>query len=184
MLEPNFDPFPEISTEQLVLKKITQDDVKEFFSLRSSEIVMKYIDRPLHKTLEDTQKQIELVTNLLNNNEGINWGITLKNDPTLVGTICLFNFKKEHYRGELGYILAPEFHRKGIMNEAIRAVIQYGFSQLKLHTIEAQVNPNNLASVKILEKNNFVREAYFRDYYLTAKGYIDMAIYGLVSPFK
>lgn len=184
MLEPNFDPFPEITTQRLILKKITRDDVSEFFALRSNETVMKYIDRPLHKTIEDTQKQIELITNLLNNNEGINWGITLKGKTKLIGTICLFHFKKEDYRGELGYILSPEFHRQGIMHESIEAVIHYGFTNLKLHTIEAQVNPLNIASIKILEKNNFVREAYFRDYYRTANGYIDMTVYGLVSPIK
>ena len=82
----------------------------------------------------------------------INWGISLKENSRLLGTICLFKFQPENYRAEIGYLLHADFHRQGIMNEAMKPVIDYGFNTLKLHSIEANVNPSNLASIKILEK--------------------------------
>lgn len=184
MLEPNFNPFPEIITKRLVLKKITETDIKEIFAIRSSTIVMQYIDRPLHKTIEDTKIYIEYITKLLDENEAINWGITLKDNPTLIGAICLFNLKKEHFRAEMGYLLLPEFQEKGIMKESIEAVINYGFHSMKLHSIEAHVDPNNTPSIKILEKNNFIREAYFKENYFCNGNFQDSAIYSLLSPIK
>lgn len=181
MLTPDFDPFPIIETERLILRKIVMEDAVELFKLRSSELVMQYIDRPIHKTIEDTEKLIAIITDLLEKNDGINWGITLKNHPTLIGNICLFNLQKEHYRGELGYILSPEFYRKGIMHESIEAVIKYGFETMKLHSIEAHVNPDNLPSIKILEKNKFIREAYFKESHYHNGKFVDFAIYSRLN---
>jgi len=182
MLTPDFTPFPVIETKRLVLRKILKEDAAELFKLRSSELVMQYIDRPIHKTIQDTEKLISIITELLEKNDGINWGITLKDNPVLIGNICLFNLQKEHYRGELGYLLTPEYYRKGIMNESIEAVINYGFETMKLHSIEAQVNPENTPSINILEKNKFVREAYFKESRYHKGKFVDFAIYSRLNP--
>jgi [ribosomal protein S5]-alanine N-acetyltransferase len=183
MLQINFNPFPVIETERLVLRRIQAQDVAEIFFLRSNEDVMRYIDRPRATTEPEALAMIEKFWKLEQDNEGINWAISLKDDDKLIGTICLFNFVKEHYRGELGYLLHPEHHGKGLMQEAVKPVLDYGFKQLQLHTIEANVNPDNEASIKVLERNNFVREAYFKENYFYNGKFMDTAVYSLITPY-
>ena len=85
----------------------------------------------------------------------------------MIGTIGYWRIVKEHYRAEIGYLIATEQQGKGLMQEAISATLQYGFSEMKLHSVEANVNPNNPASIKLLERNHFIREAYFKENYFS-----------------
>ncbi len=92
------------------------------------------------------------------------------------------NFKKENYRAEFVYALHPDHWGKGIMNEVAEAVIDYGFKVLKLHSIEANINPENIASQKLLEKHKFVKEAYFKENFFWEGKFLDSAIYSLLAP--
>jgi [ribosomal protein S5]-alanine N-acetyltransferase len=88
----------------------------------------------------------------------------LQNDPSaIIGTICLWNIKKEHYRVEIGYLLHPNHWRKGIMKEAINCVVDYGFNILGLHSIEALLSPENIASSAVLESTGFIKEGHLKE---------------------
>jgi ribosomal-protein-alanine N-acetyltransferase len=183
MLQINFNPFPVLETERLVLRRWRDTDAEELLFLRSDERVMQYIDRPRMNNTAEVLEFIARIQRLDTENEGINWAITLKDADTMIGTICLFNFAKEHYRGELGYLLHPQHHGKGIMQEAVASVLDYGFKHLQLHTVEANVNPDNEASIKVLERNKFVREAYFKENYFYNGKFMDSAVYSLITPY-
>ena len=184
MLQVNFQPFPQISTDRLLLRELTKTDVGDFFTLRSNKDIMRFIDRPRAQTMEDVLNLIEIITTALKNNDGITWGISLKNNPQLIGTIGLWRIIKEHYRAEIGYLLSDAFQRQGIMQEAITAVIGYGFDVMQLHSIEANVNPANTASIMLLEKNKFIREAYFRENYYYNGKFMDSLVYSLITSNK
>jgi ribosomal-protein-alanine N-acetyltransferase len=182
MLEVNFQPFPTLETERLTLREITRDDVNEIFSLRSDKELMRYISRPLAVTMEDALKWMQVVFDLLENNNGITWGISLKETPLVIGTIGLWRIDKPHYRAELGYMLQTAHQQKGITSEVLAAVVDYGFKEMKLHSIEAKASPNNAASLKVLDKAGFVREAYFKeDYYFNGQ-FLDTVVYSLLAP--
>jgi ribosomal-protein-alanine N-acetyltransferase len=184
MLEFNFNPFPILTTERLVLRQINNNDVNELFFLRSDKTVMKYIDRAPAQSAEDALQFIQMITNGTINNDDITWGISLKDDPKLIGYLGFWRMKKEHHRGEIGYALHPAYYGKGIMHEAVKTILDYGFNTMKLHSVEANVNPENLASIKLLERNGFVREAYFKEDYLYNGKFLDSAIYSLLTPLK
>lgn len=183
MLQLNFHPFPELRSERLLLRKMTEHDAGEVFFLRSDETVMQFIDKERMKTAEEAKAFILKVNLDIDANEVIQWAVALKEKPErLIGTICLWHIRKEHYRGEIGYALHPDFWGKGIMKEAILTVIDYGFSVMKLHSIDANINPGNMRSAAILESVGFVREAYFKeDFYFNGK-FLDTAIYSLLQP--
>lgn len=181
MLNISFHPFPEIKTQRLLLREIEARDVNEVFFLRSDKTLLKYLDKPPAKSLDDVLEFISLIKNLKEKNEGVNWGITLQGSNVVIGNICLWNIKPEHHRAEVGYVLHPEHQNKGIMQEAMRAVLDYGFKTLKLHSIEANVNPSNQSSIKLLEKNKFVREAYYKENYFFEGRFLDSAIYSLLT---
>jgi [ribosomal protein S5]-alanine N-acetyltransferase len=182
MLSPNFTPFPIITTKRLVLRKISMNDVNELFFMRTDERVMRYIDKPPAKSIDESIAFVKLIHDLETNNNAVTWAITFREDPKLIGTVCLWNLKKEHFRAELGYALHPDHHQKGIMHEVLESVINYGFNEMRLHSIEANVNPSNQASIKLLEKNKFTREAYFKENYFYDGKFLDTAIYSLLAP--
>ncbi len=178
MLQPNFSSFPEIKTTRLLLRKISHKDAPEILDLRSNDQVMRYIDKEKATSLADAEIFINRVIESLNNNEGITWAITLQEDPDkLIGTIGFWRLLKEHYRAEIGYMLIPVYWKKGIMKEALEKVIEFGFNTLKLHSIEAQINPENTVSAGILTSTGFVKEGHFREDYFFNGHFKDTAIY-------
>jgi len=182
MLTVNFTPFPIISTERLLLRQVNKNDAYELFMLRSDKTVMHFIDRPMAVSINDALQLIEKINEALIHNDGITWAITLKNYAKLVGTIGFWRIIKEHYRAEIGYMLHADLQGKGIMQEAMTAVLDYGFKIMKLHSVEANVNPANTASIKLLERNNFIKEAYFKENFYYDGKFLDSAIYSLLAP--
>jgi ribosomal-protein-alanine N-acetyltransferase len=178
MLQTDFNPFPELKTERLLLRRLKKEDAEEIFKMRSDKNAMKYIDKEPATTLSEALQFIVLVNESLITNNGITWAIALKENPNkLIGTIGHWRLIKEHYRSEIGYMLQPEYWKKGIMKEALLEVINFGFNVMKLHSIEAQINPENVASASILESTGFIREAYFKENFFFRGVFGDTAIY-------
>ena len=181
MLEINFSPYHELVTERLLLRRVIFSDVNEVFELRSNPKTMQYIPRPILTSKEEALQHIQMIEDKIVDNEGINWAITLKGSSKLLGIIGHYRIKPEHYRAEIGYMLLPEYHGKGIATEAIKATVAYGFDQMKLHSIEAIIDPENTASARVLEKNGFVKEAHFRENEYYNGKFVDTVIYGLLK---
>jgi len=181
MLEINFNPFPNLETKRLLLRRLENEDVNEIFALRSDKEVMKYVPRPLAKTPEDALNHIAIINEKIDSNEGINWAITLKDNPKLIGIIGHYRIKHEHFRAEIGYMLLPEYHGKGVISEAINEVIKYGFQVMKLHSIEAIIDPENFASARVLQKNGFVKEAHLKENEYYDGKFLDTIIYSILN---
>jgi ribosomal-protein-alanine N-acetyltransferase len=165
----------------LILRRVVKEDVPEIFALRSDQEVMKYIPRPLLKTEEEAIAHITAIDEKIDSNEGINWAITQKGSPKLIGIIGHYRLKPEHFRSEIGYMLLPEYQGKGIISEAIKEVINYGFDVMKLHSIEAIIDPENISSEKVLKKNGFVKEAHFKENEYYEGRFLDTAIYSILN---
>lgn len=158
MKEPNFNPFPNLETNRLILRQMNNDDKNEIFKLRANEEVSKYINRPIAKEIDEALQYINMINEGINRNDWVLWAITLKGTDALIGTICIWNFSKEQSKGEVGYELSPAYQGKGIMQEALTAVIKFGFESLQLQAIEGFVDPNNQNSIALLEKNHFIKK--------------------------
>lgn len=171
MLQTNFVPFPEIKTKRLFLRKVNEHDLHQILLLRSNNDVMKYLDKKKAKDLNDAKDFLKMIDDSLDTGDGVLWGIELKKKPgLLVGYICYWRLVKEHYRAEVGYMLLPEFWNKGFMKEALSEVIIFGYNIMKLHRIEARINPRNKASASLLLSTGFIKEAYFKeDFYYDGK---------------
>ena len=181
MLEINFHPFKNLETERLLLRRLDRNDVLEILELRGNPETMKYIPRPLTKTKEDALEHIDTIESKIINNEGINWAITLKNNPKLIGLIGLYRIKPEHHRAEIGYMILPEFNGRGIVPESIKMVLDYAFYDLKLHSVEAIIDPRNLGSEKVLLKTGFVKEAHFIENEFHEGNFLDAAVYSILD---
>jgi ribosomal-protein-alanine N-acetyltransferase len=179
MLQFNFSPFPILVSDRLLLRETHLSDVDKMFEMRSNHSLMKHLARPIAETKEDALLVINKTIENCNNNIGINWVITLKGNDELIGTIGFYRTKPEHHRAEVGYMLLEKFHRKGIMLEAMNAVLDYGFNTMHLHSVEAVTDPENIASQELLLKCKFRKEGHFiqNEYFDAGQRFIDSAVY-------
>jgi ribosomal-protein-alanine N-acetyltransferase len=180
MLTINLQPFPVLSTERLILREITEHDVVDLFRLQGNAEVMKHIALPL-KAIEESALKIKFYQELLSKQEAINWAITLKPDDKLIGVILLKAIDCKNHRAEVGYMVHPDFWRKGIAQEALERILDFAFNTLNFHSLEAIIDPYNTASEKILEKNGFVKEAHFKENYFLDGQFLDSGVYSLLK---
>ena len=181
MLQFSFNPFPVLETENLILRQISLEDATEVFEIRSNPETMKYIPRPVAETIEDAQKFINDCNASIEKNEYINWAISQKSDGKLIGMIGFFRTQPENFRSEIGYILNPDFHGKGIMKEALDEALKYGFNTMNLHSVEAVIDPGNIASEKLLKKSGFEKEAHFKENFFYNNEFLDTVIYSILK---
>jgi [ribosomal protein S5]-alanine N-acetyltransferase len=179
MMPLNFTPFPILTTEHLTLRRPEPGDDNEIFLLRTDEGVNKFLDRPKASSMDDARKFIHKILTGISKNECVMWVITLKKSQKLLGTICFWNFSKDDDKAEIGYELLPHCQGKGIMNEAMAKIIEYGFNTMKLKNIEAYTHKDNDASSKLLEKHNFTRDEIAESKNAGNEEFKNMVIYSL-----
>ena len=182
MLTLNFTPFPELKTRRLFLRQLEKTDAKELLFLRSDEKVLRYLGKEPAKTIAEVEEFIGNINKGIEKNDAILWGIAFLSEPSaIIGTICLWNFKTENYRTEIGYMLHPDHWRKGIMKEAITEVVNYGFNILGLHSIEALLSPENIASTSVLESTGFIKEGHLKESFYFNGKFGDTALYSRLN---
>ncbi|MEO8666575.1 MAG: GNAT family N-acetyltransferase [Ignavibacteria bacterium] len=179
--EKVFDEFPVIETERLKLREITTDDRNEIFEIYSSEEAMKYFGKIPYKKIEEADERIMITQKAFKEKEGIRWGITLKPSGKLIGSAGIWRIDNIHFRGEVGYELSPQHWRKGIMYEALLPILSFGFEKINLHTIEANTDPENTSSRKLLHKLGFEQEGYFKENFYFDGKFLDTVSYSLIS---
>ncbi len=182
MLEMDLAEFPLLTTGRLVLRELSLADAPALFAMRSDERIMRHIGRPIATGLEDAIALIERIVKERSTNEGITWGMTLRDDDTVIGTIGYYRLKLEHHRGEIGYMLAADHWGKGLMGEALDAAVACGFERFRFHSIEAVTDPRNAPSNKLLERHGFVREGLFKENYYWNGEFQDSAVWSKLAP--
>ena len=157
-----------IETPRLILREIIFTDVERIFLLDSNPAVMKYIGVKPVTTLEESEETIKKIRNQYQENGIARWAVIEKESNLLIGwsglkllTEPINGFKNVY---ELGYRFLPESWGKGYATESGKAVLDYGFNEMKLDKIYACVDIENFNSDKILkDKLGFESKGIFVD---------------------
>lgn len=176
-----FKGFPVLESERLLLRKLNMTDSQELQIIRSDERVMKYMDSERHNTLEFSENFVSENLAMYTQKRGLFWAIIEKSSQSFLGDFAFWKIDSKNSRAEIGYTLKPEFWGKGFMKEAMIEIINFGFNQFNLHSIEANINPENDNSRGLLKKMGFQKEAYFRENYFFNGNYLDSEIYSLLK---
>lgn len=176
-----FKDFPTLESERLLIRKLDLKDAKELQSIRSDERVMTYMDSERHSELQNSEKFILNQSKMYKEKTGLFWALIEKSTNAFIGDFALFNIDSKNNRAEIGYTLKPEFWKKGFMSEAMYTLLSFGFQELNLHSLEANINPENDNSRALLKKMGFQKEAYFRENYYYNGTYLDSEIYSLLT---
>mgnify|MGYP001121934197 FL=1 len=150
----NFTRFPTLKSERVLLRPLTFKDTKAVFDLRSSKEINKFIGTKRIESLDESKDFIKVCHNLYEEKKRVFWLIEFNNE--VIGSIVLHQISIHNNYAEIGYKLKPEYQHKGLMSEAFKAVLNFGFNNLNLKTIEAFTHKNNLASITLLKRYDFV----------------------------
>ncbi|MGM9986192.1 MAG: GNAT family N-acetyltransferase [Bacillaceae bacterium] len=156
--------FPLLETERLQLIEITETHQKALFDIFSKDEVTQFYGMSSLQEEEQVAQMIASFATNYENKTGIRWGIVLKKDNTLIGTIGLNNLRLWQKRAEIGYELHPAYWRQGYISEALNRVVDYCFTDLQLFRIGAITFLENNASFSLLEKAGFQKEGILRGY--------------------
>jgi ribosomal-protein-alanine N-acetyltransferase len=176
-----FKDFPKLESERLRFRKLDIDDAPDIFFIRSNPQVMQFLDSAPHETVRDTVSHLKITHETYQKGEGIFWAIELKETGAMLGDFAFWRIVFRHCRAEIGYTLKPQFWGKGYMNEAMQTLVQFGFQKLNLHSLEANINPANELSRKLLLKTGFKKEGYFRESFQFKGQFLDSEIYSLLE---
>lgn len=174
--------FPELDTERLLLRALQQRDVADLFALFGDPEVMRYWSQPPMQALAEAEAMWVAATEAFAATESFRWALQSRSDDRMIGTCSLFHLDAPNGRAEIGYALQRRYWGQGLMQEALRAVIGYAFDPdgLDLGRLEADLDPRNRASARLLERMGFLREGLLRERWTVAGETTDSLIMGLL----
>jgi len=176
-----FQTFQQLETRNLLLRRMHPVDASALFKVLADKEVTEFYDDDAFADISQASGQIEAWENGFAKKTCIRWGITRKDEGYLVGSCGYYGFHTWYGRASIGYELARDYWRQGIMTEALRAIIDFGFREMELNRLEAVVMPENTASTKMLEKLGFRKEGLLEEYEKWgSKGFVDLCMFALL----
>jgi RimJ/RimL family protein N-acetyltransferase len=173
--------LPTIEANRLRLRWLTSADVPSLYAIFGDPEVCRYWSRPQLRDVVEATALLEEIESGYATRTLSQWGIVTRVDDHLIGTCTLTSFSLEHRRAEVGFALERTSWGQGYGSEALHALLQYAFESLDLRRIEADVDPRNTRSIRVLERAGFRREGLQRQRYLIGGEAQDAVLYGLLS---
>ena len=174
--------LPTLRAPRVTLRALTEADVADVFSVFSDPLVLRYWDGPLMLSQQDAMQYIARIHNGFRRHELMQWGIADAATDAVIGTCTLTHLSNIHERAEIGFALRQARWGQGLGSEAVAGVIAFAFNQLGLHRIEADVDPRNERSLKLLERLGFQREGHLRERYFMNGERQDAVVMALLRP--
>ena len=171
---------PTLITDRLRLRPLTGADTGAIFALYSDPRVTRYLSRPPMTARADAQAAIARAAEEFAAGTAIRVGLARADDDRVIGTGNLLHFNWGCRRAEVGYALVPAFWGQGLASEATAALVAYGFETLDLHRLEAELDPRNEASTRVLERQGFVKEGLLRERWIVGDEISDSLLMGLL----
>jgi ribosomal-protein-alanine N-acetyltransferase len=157
-------PFPSIETERLLLREIVELDTEDLFAIRGDLELMRWFGTEPPTDLTAIQSLVKkFASGRIIENPSTAWAIQTKDNPKLLGTCGLFSWNRNWRKCAVGYELAASAQGRGLMREALSAVLSWGFNNMELNRVEAQIHPNNHPSIKLARTLGFAEEGRLRE---------------------
>ncbi len=155
--------FPDLGTDRLFLRQVSLDDLFAMYEIKSNPKVTNQYGREPHSSFIQTETWIRLLLDNFRDKESLYWKIINREDNRIAGSITLWNMELESRVAEVGYELHPDFWKKGIMQEALKCIIDWSFETFKLNRVEACPIQGNSSSIKLLERTGFKLEGTLKE---------------------
>ena len=173
-------PQPELSSPRLRLREVRDGDAAALFAIHSDARVMRYWSYPAWTELEQAEQKIADIQRQRRELDMLVWAIADADSDLLIGSSAIFHMDLAQARAEIGYSLHPDWHGRGLASEALQLVLGHAFNELELRRIEADIDPRNQPSCRLVERFGFFREGLLRERWHVNGEICDSAIYGLL----
>jgi RimJ/RimL family protein N-acetyltransferase len=173
--------FPQLQGKRLRLRGPRESDADALFALFADPDVMRYWSRPPMTTRAEAEGLIVEIGEGFAQRSHLNWVIAARQDDAVIGTCTLFRFEPRHRRAEIGYSLRSDHWGKGLAAEAVALAVDWALRTLKLHRIEADIDPRNDGSRKLLQRLGFSSEGVLRERYFVGDEISDTELFGLLA---
>jgi [ribosomal protein S5]-alanine N-acetyltransferase len=174
--------LPTITADRVHLRWLTEVDATALFSIFSNEEVMRYWSSLPMSDMAEAHNLLSHVHDCFTQKALFQWGIALNGESEkIVGTCTLSHLDRSNRKAQVGYALAREHWGKGYINEALTALLDFAFGELNLHRVEADIDPYNEASIRVVEKLGFQREGYLRESWIIGGEFKDALYFGLLK---
>lgn len=182
VLEPATLPASEsIASQRLRLRAVERGDLEDLMAVNGDAEVTRFLPYDTWRSMQDATAWLDRMLALAATGTGRQLVIERSEDGRIIGTALIFRFDAGSARAELGYVLGRAFWHQGYMREALASLVDHAFSRLALRRLEAEVNPDNAASCRVLEALGFVREGTLRARWVGRTGAYDTRLYGLLA---
>jgi len=172
--------LPTLAAQRVRLRWLRDEDVPALFTIFGDPQVTRYWGHPAMPDLNAATKLLNEIRECFTRQQLFQWGVALAETDAVIGTCTLASLNSENRRAELGFALARTYWGHGYMNEILQILLRFAFSELQLHRLTADTDPNNQRSIRTLERLGFRREGYFREHYLIQGEPQDAILYGLL----
>ena len=176
--------MPEIETSRLLLRRMNMKDAQDIFEYSRDPEVARHVLWTAQKHISEAKEYIRYMNRRYRDDLPSSWGIVDKDSGRLVGTIGYMAYSEENASVEVGYSLAHELWGKGLMTEALRAVINYTFDEMDINRIEAQHELDNASSGRVMEKCGMTKEGVLRQRLYNKGKFVDVALYSILREDK
>lgn len=173
-------PHPKIETDRLTIRLVAESDLPSLLVVNADDTVTRYLPYESWKGIADGEAWFSRASARLAAGEAGQFVIVHRESGRVIGTCLLFRIEESSARAEVGYVLAREYWGAGYMLEAMKAFVAFAFEQLGLRRLEAEIDPRNVSSARLLERLGFVREGLRRQRLATKGEVTDSGLYGLL----
>ncbi len=173
--------FPALTGRRVRLRGPRADDADALFTLFSDPQVMRYWSRPPMTVRAEAEGLIDEIGEAFAKRAGFNWMVVQPEDDTVIGTAALFRFEPRHRRAEIGYSMRSDLWGRGLASEAVRVMLDWAIRTLGLHRVEADIDPRNDGSRRILARLGFASEGVLRERYFVGDEVSDTELFGLLA---
>lgn len=173
--------LPTLETERLTLRRLCLDDAPGVFAYSSDPEIGKHTAWPPHRTVADSEAYLASALQLYEGGNEALWGIVLKEEAVVVGTCGLYDIDLRHGTAALGYVLALRLRGRGLMPEAMRAVLGWAFGPLGLARVQGVCRVDNVPSARVMEKLGLAPEGVMRSCRVVKGRRIDMKLHAILA---
>jgi ribosomal-protein-alanine N-acetyltransferase len=173
--------LPTLSGRRVSLRWLTQGDAPDVFAVFGDPEVVRFWSSPPFPDVGAAEALIDQIHDLFQARRLYQWGVSSRETGQVLGTCTLFNINAAHRRAEVGFAISRENWGKGLASEAVALLIEFAFARLGLHRLEADADPDNARSLRLLERQGFQREGYLRERWHHLGRVHDAVLLGLLA---
>ena len=170
-----------VESRRLIVRPVEEGDLPALLAVNGDDETTRFLPYPSWRSLADGRAWYERMSILGSRGESVQYVVTERTSGLAIGTCLLFRYEDASARAELGYVLGRKYWGRGIMREALVVLITCAFGGYALRRLEAEVDPLNTASTRLLENLGFTREGLLRQRWVDKGAAHDTIIYGLLS---